>query len=194
VVVFVLAQQLQGAGWSPFEAGLAILPASIGIIVAGLLVVPRLRRRFGSVRVAFWGLLLSAACTTWFGVVPSSPSFAVHLLLPMVLLGIGLDLTSVSLAEHTLKDGVPGAEAVSAAAFEASPHVGGAISIALYAAALEAAGVAWAYFVAAACGVLGAIAVRRYSGAAGAGAGPPSGSVSPSTAGFDRAGSRPRPS
>jgi MFS family permease len=172
VVVFVLAQQLQAAGRSPFEAALAILPASVGILVAGVFVVPRLRRRFGSVRVAVWGLLLSAACTAWLGAAPASPSFVVHLLIPMALLGIGLDLTSVGLAEHTLKDSVPGAEAVSAAVFEASPHVGGAVSIALYAAVLATAGYAPAYLIAAACGLLGAVLVRRFSGAAGAVVGP----------------------
>jgi hypothetical protein len=159
VVVFVLGQHLQEAGWSPAEAGLAILPASLGIVVAGFVLVPWSRRRFGSVRTAVGGLLGCAACVAWLALAPADPSYVTDLLVPLLLLGILIDAAHISITEHTLKGGVEGAEATSAAVFEASTHVGGAVSVALYAAVLAAGVFAPAYLVAAGFGVLGALAV-----------------------------------
>jgi Na+/melibiose symporter-like transporter len=158
-VVFVLAQQLQAAGWSASRAGLAVLPCSAGIVVAGVLLVPRARRRVGSVWTAVLGLAVGAAAVMLLGLTPDDPELVAHLLGPLILLGIGLSAASTGLTEHTVKKSPAGAEAVSAAVFEASTHVGGAVSIALYAAVLAVGNYAPAYVVAAACGTIGALGV-----------------------------------
>jgi hypothetical protein len=163
VVVFVLAQQLQEEGWSPVQAGLAVVPASAGILLGGFVLVPFVQRRAGSVRTAVAGLLISACCTACLSLLPAHPRFLVHLLVPLLVLGIGLDSVHLSLAEHTLKDGVPGAEAVSAAVFEASTHVGGALSIALFAIVLATGTYSGAYVIASAWALVGALAVSRLS-------------------------------
>jgi MFS transporter len=166
VVVFVLAQQLQAAGWSASRAGLSVLPCSAGIVVAGLVVVPRLRRRWGSVWTAVLGLGLGGASVLALSLVPRDPEFATHLLGPLALLGVGLSAAHTGLTEHTVKESPEGAEAVSAAVFESSTHLGGAVSIALYAAVLSLGAFAPAYLVAAACGLLGAIGVGLLQGRA----------------------------
>ena len=170
VVVFVLSQQLQEGGLSSTRAGLALLPASIGIVVGGTLVVPRLRRRAGSVRVALGGLLLGAVSTGWLALAPADPSYVGDLLVPLLLLGAALSAISTGLMEHTLKDGAPGAESVSAAVLESSLHVGGAVSVAVYAALLATTGgPAPAYAAAAGFALVGFAAAARWSPAAAPG-------------------------
>ena len=163
VVVFVLAQELQADGWSATRAGLATLPASVGIVASGLLVVPPLRRRLGSVRTAAGGLLLSACCVAALTLSTAQPSFLTHLAVPLLLLGAGLNATHTGLTEHTLKHGIDGAETISAAVFEASTHVGGAVAVSLFAAVLAAGPAGPAYLIAAAAGVIGAVAVSVWS-------------------------------
>lgn len=165
VAVFALSQELQSTGWSAGQAGLAILPCSVGIVVGGALVVPRLRRRVGSVHTAVGGLLAGAAATAWLAVGAHHPTSLVARLLPaLALLGLALAATSTGLKEHTLKDGPEGAEAVSAAVFESSTHIGGAISVAVYAAMLSTGSFAWAYAASAVMALAGAGCVATLQG------------------------------
>lgn len=168
VVVFVLSQELQSAGWSPGRAGLAILPCSVGIVVGGAVVVPRLRRRVGSVRTAVTGLLAGSAAVGWLAVSASHPTaFAGRVLPALLVLGLALAATSTGLKEHTLKDPPEGAEAVSAAVFECSTHVGGASSVATYAALIATDAFAPAYVAAAVMALAGAVSVALLQGGAG---------------------------
>jgi MFS family permease len=165
VVVFVLSQELQSAGWSPARAGLAILPCSIGIVVGGTVAVPRLRRRVGSVRTAVIGLVTGSVAVTWLAITASHPTTVPGRLLPaQLLLGLALAATATGLREHTLKDAPDGAEAVSAAVFESSTHVGGAISVAAYAAVLATGAFGPAYAASAAMALAGAACVAILQG------------------------------
>ena len=159
VIVFVLAQELQADGWSAARAGVAVLPCSAGIVVAGVLIVPRLRRRLGSVWTAILGLAASSVAVSLLALVPDDPQLVPHLLGPLALLGVGLSATSTGLTEHTVKEAPEGAEGVSAAVFESSTHIGGAVSIALYAAVLALGSFGPAYLVAAGCGAIAALGV-----------------------------------
>jgi MFS family permease len=166
VVVFVLSQQLQAAGWSPQRAGLAILPCSLGIVLGGVLVVPWLRRTVGSVSTTLVGLTAGAISTGALALAPGEPSFLTVVLPTLLVLGFGLSAASTGLKEHTLQHGPAGAEGVSAAVFESSTHVGGAVSVALYAAVLSTGAFAPAYAVAAVAGLAGAVAVFLLTGRA----------------------------
>ena len=159
VVVFVLSQQLQEAGWSPARAGLAILPCSAGIVAGGVVVVPWLRRRVGSVATTVVGLVSGALAAGALALGSGDPVFLTRILPALLLLGFALSAAATGLKEHTLKDGPPGAEGVSAAVFESSTHVGGAVSVALFAGVLATGAFAPAYVVAAVLGLLGAACV-----------------------------------
>jgi MFS family permease len=167
VVVFVLSQELQHAGWSPGRAGVAILPCSVGIVVGGAFVVPRLRRRIGSVRTTIAGLVCGAAAVAWLSVTTTHPTSGSRVLPAQLLLGLALAATSTGLKEHTLKDAPQGAAAVSAAVFESSTHVGGAISVATYAALLATGSFAMPYAAAAVMALAGAACVALLQGSAG---------------------------
>jgi len=132
-----------------------VLPCSAGIVVGGVVVVPRLARRIGSVRTAVVGLGAGAGSVGVLAAVPDEPA-AAWLVAPLLVLGFGLAAASTGLKEHTLRDAPAGAEAVSAAVFESSTHVGGAVSVAAYATVLATAGPAPAYAVAAGLGAAGA--------------------------------------
>ncbi len=154
VVAFALSQELQASGATPTKAGLAMLPASAGILLAGTLVVPRLRRRLGSVRTASIGLTVATVAAAGF-VASGAASFWLGLLPALVAMGAGLSAAHTGLMEHTLRDGPDGAEGVSAAVLESSIHVGGAISVAAYATAIAAIGFDGAYVAAAGFGAAG---------------------------------------
>jgi predicted MFS family arabinose efflux permease len=154
VVAFALSQELQASGATPTGAGLAMLPASAGILLAGTLVVPRLRRRLGSVLTASLGLVVATAATAGFVTYGALP-FWLGLLPALIAMGAGLSAAHTGLMEHTLRDGPNGAEGVSAAVLESSIHVGGAISVAAYATAIATVGFDGAYVAAAVFGASG---------------------------------------
>jgi predicted MFS family arabinose efflux permease len=153
-VVFVHAQHLQAEGWSAARAGLAILPGSVGIVLAGALVVPRACRRLGPGRVAASGLAVAAACLALLGLLAGRPWVATAMP-TLLVLGATFSAIRAGLLDHALGDGEHGTGGVSAAVFETSAHVGGAVSVAAYAATMATGGFVPAYFVAAAFGALG---------------------------------------
>lgn len=153
-VVYVYAQDLQADGWSAAEAGLAMLPGSVGIVLAGLLVVPRLARRFGSARLAVAGLAVAASCLALLGATFGLPWAATSMPVLLVL-GAAFSAIRAGLLEDALRDGPAEAGGVAAAVFETSAHVGGAVSVAAYAAAVATGGFGPAYAVATGLGVLG---------------------------------------
>jgi predicted MFS family arabinose efflux permease len=137
----------------------------VGIVVGGAVVVPRLRRRVGSVRTAVFGLLAGTGAVVWLAVTASDPTSVTERLVPaQLLLGLALAATSTGLKEHTLKDAHEGAEAVSAAVFESSTHVGGATSVAVYAAVLATGAFAPAYVAAGVMALTGAACVALLQG------------------------------
>ena len=159
VVTFVLSQELQADGATPGEAGLALLPASAGIVVTGTLVIPRLRRRFGSLWVAVVGLVLGVGAAAAFVGFDGLP-YQLGLLPSLLVMGAALSAVHTGLLEHALRHGPSGAEGVSAAVFESSTHVGGAVSVAVYATLLGGVGFDAAYVAAAVFGVAGLAGVR----------------------------------
>jgi MFS family permease len=150
-------------GLSPVRAGLALLPVGAGIVLAGVLAVTPLRHRFGSVAVATGGLLAGAAGLAWLAL---SPPRLPALLGPLLLVGAALAASSTGLKEHTLGGGPDSRRGVAAAVFEASTHVGGAVSVAVYAVAVTA-GWGVAHAAGAAFGLAGAVAVATLQGLRG---------------------------
>jgi len=92
-------QQVQGYG--AVETGLAFLPANLGMAIFSLFVTRRLMARWGAQTMVVTGLLLLVAALLLMARVPQHSGYAMGILPPMVLLGIGAGLffmPSVSLA------------------------------------------------------------------------------------------------
>lgn len=86
---FFTTQWLQSVmGFTPFEAGLAFLPATLPNFAAALL-APRLIRRLGNGRLLTLGLALSLLGMGWLSQADPHSAFFSSIALPMVLIGIG---------------------------------------------------------------------------------------------------------
>jgi EmrB/QacA subfamily drug resistance transporter len=86
---FFTTQYLQRvAGYSPVEAGVAFLPATV-VNFAAALAVPRLTRRFGNTAVLTAALAISVAGMAWLGRLSADTSYLTGVALPMILIGAG---------------------------------------------------------------------------------------------------------
>ena len=128
--MFVLTQYLQNVlGYSPFGAGLRLVPAAIGITI-GAPVSSRIAERIGAKIPVAVGLSLTAA---GFGVLSTAGADSTYLLLAAALLlfsaGMGLAMTP---ATNAIMGAVPrGNAGIGAAINDTTRQVGGAFGVAV---------------------------------------------------------------
>ncbi|MBB3040609.1 MFS transporter [Nocardioides soli] len=79
-------------GFSPLEAGLATLPATVGLVVSAPL-VPRLAAKVGGRQVVGLGFLLTAVGFAWIGFADASWQYAAFFL-PLVAAAVGMGLSN----------------------------------------------------------------------------------------------------
>lgn len=77
---------------SPLEAGLATLPATVGLVVSAPL-VPRLAARLGGRQVVGLGFLLTGAGFAWIGLADASWQYAAFFL-PLLAAAVGMGLSN----------------------------------------------------------------------------------------------------
>ena len=93
-LAFVMHDRL---GFAPAMTGAAFLPLVASIVFAALLVPTRLLPVAGAKSLLTAGLLLCAGAHFWLSFLPLDATYAVHLLGPLLLMGLGLG-TAVSTA------------------------------------------------------------------------------------------------
>lgn len=94
-LMFVLSLYLQDPstlGFSPLDAGLATLPATVGLVVVAPL-VPRLATKFGGRQVVGLGFLVTALGFSAVGFVESSWQYGVFVL-PLLAIAVGMGLSN----------------------------------------------------------------------------------------------------
>lgn len=94
-LMYVLSLYFQDAstlGFSPLEAGLATLPATVGLVVSAPL-VPRLAARFGGRQVVGIGFLITAAGFAWIGFADASWRYAAFFV-PLVAIAVGMGFSN----------------------------------------------------------------------------------------------------
>jgi EmrB/QacA subfamily drug resistance transporter len=128
--LFLTFYYQQTLGYTPLEAGLAVLPVSGGVFIAAA-VASNLIPRIGPKPLMIAGALLAAAGLMWLTQVEPDTGF-VELLLPAeILLGLGLGFIFVPLSNLALI-GVPDHDAGAASAtLNATQQVGGSLGTAL---------------------------------------------------------------
>lgn len=89
VFVFLVLQLQQVAGWSPLEAGSAILPVTVVMLLFSAR-SGALAQRIGPRLPMTLGPLLAAVAVFWMGRIDADASYLVDVLPPVVLFGIGL--------------------------------------------------------------------------------------------------------
>ncbi len=144
---FALSVYMQSVlGYDALTAGLTQLPLAGALVVtAGL--APTLVARFGTRITLTASLLVVVGGLGWLAAAPADAVFALHLLAPTVLIGIGLGGAFVTGTQLAV-DGVDGGEAgLAGGLINTSQQIGGALGLAVLASiaaartgALEAAG------------------------------------------------------
>jgi EmrB/QacA subfamily drug resistance transporter len=117
-------------GYSPLKAGLAFLPASLGIVI-GAGISQNLVGRFGPRNVAVGGLLLATAGMAVFTGIPVHGSYVSDILVGLMPLTIGLGLVFVPVT--LLGTSVPSNDDAGLASglFNSAQQVGGSLGLAI---------------------------------------------------------------
>lgn len=131
-VVLFGAYYLQGVlGWSALQTGLAFLPQPVGLIVAGVILGPRLNRRFGPKVLLPTGLALAAIATLWLTRLGPTMNYAVDLLPALAVLGFGLGLFFPISTGLSIRGLFPEDAGVGSALVGTFQQVGGSIGVAV---------------------------------------------------------------
>ncbi len=117
-------------GYSPLKAGLAFLPASLGIII-GAGISQNLVGRFGPRNVAVGGLLLATAGMAMFTQIPVHGTYVSNILAGLMPLTIGLGLVFVPVT-LLATSGVSNDDAgLASGLFNSAQQVGGSLGLAI---------------------------------------------------------------
>ena len=138
--IFLLTQFLQIVqGYSPFQAGLRVLPWTIApIFVAPI--AGALSDRIGGRWLMGTGLALQATGLAWLGLVSSPTVPYLELVLPFVISGVGMGLFFAPVANVVLSAVRPHEEGQASGANNAIREVGGVFGVAVLASVFSGAG------------------------------------------------------
>ncbi|MEZ3161535.1 MFS transporter [Microbacterium sp. BWT-B31] len=128
---FALSVYMQAVlGFDALTTGLTQLPlAGALVVVAGL--APSIIHRLGTKPTLIGSLLVLAGGLVWLSLAPSTAVFALHILGPSLLIGVGMGGAFVS-TTHLAVDGVEGGEAgLAGGLVNTSQQIGGALGLAV---------------------------------------------------------------
>ncbi|MDQ1723040.1 MAG: hypothetical protein QOG52_68 [Frankiaceae bacterium] len=127
---FVTLYMQQVVGWSALRSGMAYLPVTFGIgLSAG--VSSQLFPKTGTKPVVVVGALLGAAGMFWLSRIPSTPSYATHLLPGLVLMALGLGCVFVGITTAANAGVPPERAGLAAGLLNTSQQLGGALGLAI---------------------------------------------------------------
>ncbi|WP_433396499.1 MFS transporter [Streptomyces sp. CA-146814] len=122
----------QVLGMSALATGVGQLPLAAANML-GALAAPRLARRTGATATLTAGLLVEGAGLLWLSRIDSGGSYAVDVLGPTVLVGLGLGIAFVQLTALAV-DGVPGPDAgLAGGLVNTTRQIGGVVGLAFLA-------------------------------------------------------------
>ncbi|MGW5108721.1 MFS transporter [Nocardia sp. NPDC004123] len=120
-------------GYNAFRTGIAFLPGAVAMTI-GAYSGPPLVKRFGGVRPLLTGApALSALGLIWLAFVPDHGSFALHVLIPQVLITLGAGLVMVPLVIAATGGVAPAEAGVASGIINTTRQFGGAIGLAVLA-------------------------------------------------------------
>ncbi|MGQ4364844.1 MFS transporter [Streptomyces sp. SAS_272] len=128
---FFLTLYLQNAlGYTPLEAGLALVPSSLAIVV-GSKIAPRLMRATGARTVAVLGTLLAATGFGWQSTMRMDDGYVAGIMLPGVLMMLGGGLGSTPLASLATSGAAPGEAGLVSGLVNTARTMGGSLGLAV---------------------------------------------------------------
>jgi len=120
-------------GYGPMAIGLAFLPVAIVMGLFSLRFSALLINRFGPLAVLLSGQAVIAVALAWLGLGPTDEAYAVNLLVPLALLGLGGGLSFPSLTIIAMADARPQDAGLASGLLNTTGQVGGALGLAILA-------------------------------------------------------------
>lgn len=117
-------------GYTPFGAGLALIPSSLSV-VAGSKSAPRLMPRFGAKNVAVTGILITAAGFGWQSTMTAHGAYLTSIMLPGMLMMAGAGLAMTPLASLATSGAAPGDAGLVSGLVNTSRTLGGSLGLAV---------------------------------------------------------------
>jgi EmrB/QacA subfamily drug resistance transporter len=120
-------------GYSPAQAGLAVLPVAVGIGAMSLVVFPRISARFGARTALVPGLLAIAAGLALLARAPVDGRYLSDVAPSIALFALGGGLTLPALMTIAMADATPATAGFASGLINTSQQVGGALGLAILA-------------------------------------------------------------
>ena len=120
-------------GYTPLQVGLSFLPGNLVMAVFSVGLSARLVMRFGIRRPLAAGLVVAAAGLFLFALAPVDGSFGLHVLPPMLLLGIGAGMAFNPVLLAAMSEVEPQESGLAAGVVNTAFMMGGALGLAVLA-------------------------------------------------------------
>ncbi|MEU2288797.1 DHA2 family efflux MFS transporter permease subunit [Streptomyces sp. NPDC013178] len=117
-------------GYTPLEAGLALMPSSLAIVLGSKL-APRLMRAVGARAAAALGALVAAAGYGWQSTLSAHGAYVTGIMVPGVLMMLGAGLSSTPLAAIATSGTAPGEAGLVSGLVNTSRTMGGSLGLAV---------------------------------------------------------------
>ncbi|WP_329253792.1 MFS transporter [Streptomyces sp. NBC_01478] len=117
-------------GYSPVQAGFALVPSSLTGVVGSKL-APRLMPVIGAKNVTVVGLLVAAAGVGWQSTMTPDGSYVTSILLPGMLMMLGAGLASTPLSSLATSGAAPGDVGLVSGLINTSRTMGGALGLSI---------------------------------------------------------------
>lgn len=117
-------------GYTPLEAGLALVPSSLAVILGSKL-APRIMRGAGPRTVAVLGTLVAVAGFAWQSTMTADGSYATAILIPGVLMMLGAGLAATPLASLATSGAPAGEAGLVSGLVNTSRTMGGSLGLAV---------------------------------------------------------------
>jgi len=128
--IFLITQYMQFVRhYGTLSTGVRILPVAVSIAI-GSIVGAALAARSGTRAVVVTGLVLFGTALAWIGISPAGESYLL-IAAQMVVIGIGLGLTSTPATESILSVLPPAKAGIGSAVNDATREAGGALGVAV---------------------------------------------------------------
>src|SRR6202521_5034137 len=131
---FVASLDLQRVlGYGPMDIVLAFLPVAVVMGLFSIRFSAQLINRFGPLAVLVAGQVVIATALAILGFGPANADYAVHLMVPLALLGLGGGLSFPSLTIIAMSDAQPSDAGLASGLLNTTGQVGGALGLAVLA-------------------------------------------------------------
>jgi EmrB/QacA subfamily drug resistance transporter len=120
-------------GYGPMAIGLAFLPVAVVMGLFSVRFSALLINRFGPLAVLVSGQVVIAVALVWLGFGPDNADYAIDLMVPLALLGLGGGLSFPSLTIIAMSDATPSDAGLASGLLNTTGQVGGALGLAILA-------------------------------------------------------------